>query len=180
MLVPSPSSKDARLRISEYVRTVESENRSFNIINRGKHIAVLGPVSSLPAPMTIQKTVTVSEIAIGKPTFSSVIHFGPYMIMRRSKEVAVLYSPQPTEHSRVDELHRRMEEFFQQLNDIKVLKLAFKELEADQKSEISRLSGVRRKAQALAKFHIDLLRRMGKVDEADKLLAELIAGDKDA
>jgi hypothetical protein len=179
-LVITPSSKKARVQISQYVGAVVKENRSFNIISRNKHIAVLGPVSSLPSPMSIQKTVTVSEIADGKPTFSSVIHHGPYMVMRHSKEVAVLYSPQPTEHSRVDGLHRRLDEFLQRLDDVEVLKLAFKKLEADQKSEITRLSGVRRKAEAMAKFNIDFLRRMGKADEADKLLAELTAGDKDA
>jgi hypothetical protein len=91
--------------------------------------------------------------------------------------VAVLYSPQPTEHSRVEELHPRVEELHQRLNDVEVLKLASKKLETDQKSEITRLSGVRRKAEAMAKFNIDFMRRMGKVDEAGKLLAELIAGD---
>ena len=170
-LIPSPSSKGARVRIAEYVQAVENEHRSFNVMFRGKHIAVLGPVESLPKTQTIQKTVNVSDIATGKSTFSSVIHLGAYSVMRHSKQVAVIYSPQATESSKTENLLRKTENMLQMLDDLEVIKLA-KE----------RMSQVRQKAEGMAKSRIDYLRRTNQAAEANKLQNEfdnIIAGDKD-
>jgi hypothetical protein len=190
-LAAKPSTTQAKDKFSEYVRAVLAKKRSFEILSRGKTVAILGPIGSLPAGMKAETSVPLSDYTLGKRTFPNVIHHGPFTLLRNNTEVAVLYPPRPTDASRIQNI-------LHDLVELKLLDLAKRQMKTDterQKEELQaelelfreklekekeRIVGIRRKAEGMARERIRVLRAQGNSADADRFessLNEIVIND---
>jgi len=88
----SPTAKQARERISEYLDLIEG-GRQVEIVSRGKHVATLAPCDQLPEGITPVKRVTSTQIKDGKQKFTSVAIYGSVIVTRDRVPIAVLFPP---------------------------------------------------------------------------------------
>lgn len=107
----TPTSTEIRKHIAHYVKQVATKCSRFSVLARGKEVAVLGPVGSLPKGQPRERIkISTTDIANGKVKFSGVVHHGPYEVTRSGKVAAVLYSPIRSERSKIDEVLNSLDE----------------------------------------------------------------------
>ena len=157
----TPKAKEIRTNISGYVDRVITTRSSFRVLSRGKEVAVLGPVNSLPKGQQVKRAVSTTDIAKGTSTFAGVVHHGPYVVTRNGEPVAVMYSPFRSAES-------RMEELLREIDELRILEEAKK-----------RRVDLRGRADKAIEARIAVLRDGGGGQAADQLEAAWRAVDRE-
>lgn len=153
-LPDTPAARVARERIAEYADLILSTGRTVPVLSRGKPVALLGPVGSLPHGQQSTRTILISEIAKGTRNFTAVVHHGPFTVSRGGEAVMVLYSPTRSLASMVEGL-------IDTLHELRVLDEA-----------IGKRRETRRRADDAIRKRIALLYQVGESASASKIEVE--------